>query len=303
MTARCTCPATRVTPVGSPVTFVRPRNGSSASSARRRPARCSSTACRSMPASTVSGPGTDARSVGTASRRSSSRASRVEGSSSRARAFPRRRARRLLDGKPPDGGRPDRRRRRLGAGPTERIALPGHLQVPDVVRLLPGPRLSRQRRSRPRTPGWGRGQERWAQYGDWSNLVGFRYSYFEQGWFPEMVRQFIERQLKRAGVPVGLVAVFFPLFLAEQAMTLDDPEFRNGYRSALSAFWQERESTWLWNEDKAGLNVKTPGERTRSGEQKHWTGRPSTPSRPRRGECGASRARGADVDRRGSRSD
>ena len=98
-----------------------------------------------------------------------------------------------------------------------------------------------------------------AQYGDWSNLVGFRYSYFEQGWFPEMVRQFIERQLKRAGVPVGLVAVFFPLFLAEQAMTLDDPEFRNGYRSALSAFWQERESTWLWNEDKAGLNVKTPG--------------------------------------------
>ena len=106
---------------------------------------------------------------------------------------------------------------------------------------------------------WGRGHERWARYGDWSNLVGFRYSYFEQGWFPGLVRQFIERQLNRAGVPVGLVSVFFPLFLAEQAMTLDDPEFRDGYRSALGAFWQERESTWLWNEDKAGLNVKTPG--------------------------------------------
>ena len=107
--------------------------------------------------------------------------------------------------------------------------------------------------------GWGRGHERWAQYGDWSNLVGFRYSYFEAGWFPDLVRQFIELQLKRAGVPVGLVAVFFPLFLAEQAMTLDDPEFRNGYRAALRAFWRERESTWLWNEDKAGLNAKTPG--------------------------------------------
>ena len=109
----------------------------------------------------------------------------------------------------------------------------------------------------PGHPSWGRGSERWARYGDWANLVGFRYSYFEQGWFPDLVRQFIERQLSRAGVPAGLVAVFFPLFLAEQAMTLDDPVFRNGYRSALTALWQERESTWLWNEDKAGLNVKT----------------------------------------------
>jgi aminoglycoside phosphotransferase len=107
---------------------------------------------------------------------------------------------------------------------------------------------------------WGRGSEQWAQYGDWSNLVGFRYSYFEGGWFPALVQQFIERQLTRAEVPLSLVAVFFPLFLAEQAMTLDDPVFRNGYRSALLAFWQERESTWLWNEDTAGIDVKTtPG--------------------------------------------
>jgi aminoglycoside phosphotransferase len=105
--------------------------------------------------------------------------------------------------------------------------------------------------------GWGRGRERWAQYGDWSNLVGFRYSYFQQGWFPALVRRFIERQLARAGVPVGLVSVFFPLFLAEQAMTLDDPVFRDGYRSALMAFWGERESTWLWNEGNASSNVKT----------------------------------------------
>jgi hypothetical protein len=104
---------------------------------------------------------------------------------------------------------------------------------------------------------WGRGGDRWARYGEWSNLVGFRYSYFEQGWFPELVRGFIDGQLTRAGVPVELVSVFFPLFLAEQAMTLDDPVFRNGYRSALEAFWRERESTWLWTEGKAGLNVKT----------------------------------------------
>jgi len=106
---------------------------------------------------------------------------------------------------------------------------------------------------------WGRGRDRWARYGDWSNLVGFRYSYFEQGWFPTLVQQFIERQLARAGVPLGLVSVFFPLFLAEQAMTLDDPVFRDGYRSALLAFWGERESTWLWNEEKAGFSVRTLG--------------------------------------------
>ena len=104
---------------------------------------------------------------------------------------------------------------------------------------------------------WGRGRERWARYGDWSNLVGFRYSYFERGWFPDLVRQFIERQLARAGVPLALASVFFPLFLAEQAMILDDPAFRDGYRSALMAFWGERESTWLWNEERADLNVWT----------------------------------------------
>ena len=102
---------------------------------------------------------------------------------------------------------------------------------------------------------WGRQSARWAEYGDWSNLPGFRYSYFEAGWFPELVREFIVRQFVRVGVPVGLVAVFFPLFLAEQAMTLDDPVFRDGYRAALTAFWRERESTWLWSDDKADLNV------------------------------------------------
>jgi hypothetical protein len=104
---------------------------------------------------------------------------------------------------------------------------------------------------------WGRGRERWARYGDWPNLVGFRYAYFERGWFPELVRQFIERRLARAGVPPGLASVFFPLFLAEQAMTLDDPAFRDGYRSALKAFWGERESTWLWSEERADFNVWT----------------------------------------------
>jgi hypothetical protein len=47
------------------------------------------------------------------------------------------------------------------------------------------------------------------------------------------------------------------LFLAEQAMTLDDPIFRAGYRAALTAFWTERESTWLWNDDTVELNVTT----------------------------------------------
>lgn len=90
---------------------------------------------------------------------------------------------------------------------------------------------------------------RWLPFGRWPNLAGFGYTYFGRGWFPDLARRFILSHLAALGVPAAVNAVFFPVFLAEQAMTLDVPEFRQGYRSLLRALGSERETTWLWAED------------------------------------------------------
>jgi aminoglycoside phosphotransferase len=89
---------------------------------------------------------------------------------------------------------------------------------------------------------------RWARYGDWPNLIGFAYAYFGFGWFPDLVRSSVLGQLDRLGIPAGANWALFPLFLAEQALSLPDPSFRAGYRSAIVALSAERESTWLWQE-------------------------------------------------------
>jgi aminoglycoside phosphotransferase (APT) family kinase protein len=101
----------------------------------------------------------------------------------------------------------------------------------------------------PGHPGREEFRERWSRFGDWPNLIGFGYSYFGRGWFPEQVRRFVLRHLEDLGVPPAVNAIFFPTFLAEQAVTLPDPAFREGYRSLLRALWEERSSTWLWRHD------------------------------------------------------
>lgn len=92
---------------------------------------------------------------------------------------------------------------------------------------------------------------RWLPFGQWPNLIGFGYTYFGQGWFPDLARRFILGHLAALGVPAAVNAVFFPVFLAEQAMALDVPAFRQGYRSLLRALASEREKSWLWAEDAA----------------------------------------------------
>ena len=114
--------------------------------------------------------------------------------------------------------------------------------------------LDRAYPGRGRVPGHRSREEeaaRWRRFGTWTNLPGFGYAYFGRGWFPEQVRRFVVDHLEALGVPAAANAVFFPLFLAEQAMTLDVRAFREGYRSLLIAFWEERASTWLWSESPA----------------------------------------------------
>jgi aminoglycoside phosphotransferase (APT) family kinase protein len=91
--------------------------------------------------------------------------------------------------------------------------------------------------------------EHWDRYGDWANTAGFAYSYFGRGWFPDQVRRFVLGLLEDLGVPRAANALFFPVFLAEQAMALEDPAFRAGYRSLLVATAEEAPRSWLWQSE------------------------------------------------------
>ncbi|MFL5737424.1 MAG: aminoglycoside phosphotransferase family protein [Actinomycetota bacterium] len=91
-------------------------------------------------------------------------------------------------------------------------------------------------------------EQRWRRYGTWPNLAGFAYGYFGRGWFPEQVRRFVLGHLAWLGLPAQLNGIFFPLFLAQQATSLDVPSFREGYRSVVRALVEERDSTWLWQD-------------------------------------------------------
>jgi hypothetical protein len=104
---------------------------------------------------------------------------------------------------------------------------------------------------RGRVPGHpGRSEFRvaWRRFGDWRNLAGFAYAYFGRGWFPAEIRGYVLRHLDRLGIPHDANAAFFPLFIADQATALEDPEFRDGYRSILAALAEEHDATWLWSE-------------------------------------------------------
>lgn len=91
--------------------------------------------------------------------------------------------------------------------------------------------------------GWWR--ERWRRFGGWEHLAGFGYAYFGDGWFPHLVRDFILEHLAGMGVPAEANAVFFPLFVAEQALLPGHPRTRAANRALLHAFAEEPCPTWL----------------------------------------------------------
>jgi hypothetical protein len=118
----------------------------------------------------------------------------------------------------------------------------------------------------PGHPGWKSARDTWRAYGDWANLTGFGYSYFGRGWFPQLVQRHIAKHFASLGIPPQISSVFFPLFLAEQAMTLDDPAFRDGYRAALTGLGNELEGTWLFKfKDSASRRSPIPMRRQMNG--------------------------------------
>lgn len=97
----------------------------------------------------------------------------------------------------------------------------------------------------PGHPGREPWQERWRRFGAWPNLVGFGYAYWGEGWFPDLVRGFILGHLDALGIPEEANAVFFPLFLAEQALLPGHPRTRASHRALLHAYAEEPTATWL----------------------------------------------------------
>ena len=98
--------------------------------------------------------------------------------------------------------------------------------------------------SLPGHPGWAAATQRWGGPGVWPNRVGLLHAYFGSGWFPDLVREFLRDHLARLGTVPEAMALFLPLFVAEQAMVLDNPDYRAGYRSVLEALWQDTDMRW-----------------------------------------------------------
>lgn len=89
-------------------------------------------------------------------------------------------------------------------------------------------------------PGWSQARERWATVPEWTNGTGILYAFFGTGWFPELVRSFLSEHLRRLEVPPAAAQLFLPVFLAEQVLALEQPDYRNGYRALLRLVWEER---------------------------------------------------------------
>jgi hypothetical protein len=88
-------------------------------------------------------------------------------------------------------------------------------------------------------PGWSQARDRWGSTPGWTNRTGIMYTFFGSGWFPELVRRFIDGHLRRMQVPPEAARLFLLLFLAEQVLALEQPTYRNGYRALLRLLWEE----------------------------------------------------------------
>lgn len=98
------------------------------------------------------------------------------------------------------------------------------------------------RGSLPGHPGWSQARDQWGSTPGWSNRTGILYAFFGSGWLPELVRGFLEGHLRRLQVPPEAARLFLLVFLAEQAIALEQPVYRNGYRALLQVLWHESAS-------------------------------------------------------------
>lgn len=82
-------------------------------------------------------------------------------------------------------------------------------------------------------PGWRDARQQWQAPSDWSNLTGFMYGFFGRGWYPDLVRRFVDGHAARLGLPVAVVPVLLRAFVIEQATVLDNMTYAHGYQALL----------------------------------------------------------------------
>ena len=90
-------------------------------------------------------------------------------------------------------------------------------------------------------PGWALARDRWGEVPGWTNATGILYALFGSGWFPDLVRSFLHLHLRRLAISPAAVRLFLPVFLAEQALALEDTAYRGGYRALLRMLYQQGE--------------------------------------------------------------
>jgi hypothetical protein len=66
------------------------------------------------------------------------------------------------------------------------------------------------------------------------------------------VRSFLNDHLRRLQVPPAATQLFLPVFLAEQALALQQPAYRNGYRALLRLLWEENAAGRLRSMQEVG---------------------------------------------------
>lgn len=104
-------------------------------------------------------------------------------------------------------------------------------------------------------PGWARARDRWGAIPGWTNGTGIMYALFGSGWFPDLVRSFLLDHLRRLAVPPAALLLFLPAFLAEQALALEHPDYRGGYRGLLRLLSKDGAQGWSLRAEAAGAGL------------------------------------------------
>ena len=82
-------------------------------------------------------------------------------------------------------------------------------------------------------PGWRAASQQWPAPAGWTNLTGFMFGFFGDGWYPDLVRRFVAEHATRLGLPPCILPFLLRAFIVEQATVLDNPTYVRGYRALL----------------------------------------------------------------------
>jgi hypothetical protein len=119
------------------------------------------------------------------------------------------------------------------------LSRPGGVQMSDVLKFAASYSSFLDRAAPPQGgampghPGWRPARQRWQSPSGWTNLTGFMYGFYGDGWYPDLVRTFVSRHATRLGLPPAAVPVLLRTFVAQQATVLANRTYARGYQELL----------------------------------------------------------------------